>query len=246
MRLAILSDIHGNREALEAVLADVALRGVDRIVLLGDIIGYGPDPQFCADTAQALVAAGAISVKGNHDHALAHGTAGFSPNAAMALDWTRGRLDAGAKAFLESLPLFETVGELCFVHASPQAPQDWIYITAPPLAVGAFKATKARVICCGHVHVPLLVSADLTGSVREHRLPESREVALIRSRRWLAVIGSVGQPRDGDPAAGYGLLDTGASTLNFRRVPYDVATTVQKLRAARLPEALALRLMSGD
>lgn len=252
MRLAILTDIHGNREALEAVLDNLALRRVDRVVLLGDLVGYGPDPQFCADRAQALVAAGAICVKGNHDHALAHGSAGFSLNASITLDWSRDRLDAGALAFLEAQPMTATLShesagdDLCFAHASPQRPAEWRYVTSPQTATGAFHASPARVICCGHVHVPMLVSADLAGSVREHRIPASREVQLLRSRRWLAVLGSVGQPRDRNPAAGYGILDTETDLLQFRRVAYDCATTAQKLRAARLPEALALRLMSGS
>lgn len=246
MRLAILSDLHGNREALSAVLADLAARGVDRIVVLGDIVGYGPDPEWCVERVRALAAEGAICVQGNHDAAIAGTGAGMGTTARAAIDWTRPRLDPAQLAFLAGLPLTAALDDLLFVHASANDPGDWIYVTSDHKAMPSFRVSDARVIFCGHVHVPALMSCDRAGRVAQQRIPMGQPVPLIRSRRWLAVLGAVGQPRDGVAQAAYGLFDTDRNELTFRRVPYDVATTVQKLRAAGLPEALALRLMKGE
>jgi diadenosine tetraphosphatase ApaH/serine/threonine PP2A family protein phosphatase len=246
MRWAILTDIHANREAFAAVLADQALRGCDRIAMLGDLVGYGPDPEWCCDKAAELVAAGAICVKGNHDSAVAMAREAMSTNAQKAVDWTRPRMSDAQRGFLSGLPLTATEGDILFVHASAVAPADWIYVTSDLKAVGAFQASAARLIFVGHVHVPLLVSCDLVGAVREQRVKPGLPVPLIRSRRWLAVVGSVGQPRDRNPAAGYAIYDSDTNELTFRKVPYDCGTTALKIRKAGLPEALALRLVSGD
>ncbi|MGB8813097.1 MAG: metallophosphoesterase family protein [Paracoccaceae bacterium] len=245
MRLAILTDIHGNREAFGAVLQDLAARKIDRIVMLGDIVGYGPDPEWCVDKAQALVAAGALCVKGNHDSAIGS-TELLNANAKQAIDWTRPRLDAGQKQFLADLPLTQSEGDLLFVHASANDPGGWIYVTSDNKALPSFRVSKARVIFCGHVHVPALISCDMGGSVRQQRIPMAMPVPLIRSRRWLAVVGSVGQPRDQVAQAGYAVFDTETNELTFRRVAYDTATTARKVREAGLPESLALRLMRGE
>lgn len=246
MRLAILTDIHGNREAFTAVMADLEPRQIDRIVLLGDLVGYGPDPEWCTERAMALVAAGALAVLGNHDHAIGTPAKSMSALARHAIDWTRPRLSDPQRSFLAALPLTAGFDDLLFVHASADAPADWVYVTSDLAALGSFGATRARVICCGHVHVPLLVSCDLRGTVREQQIRPGLPLPLIRSRRWLAVVGSVGQPRDRNPAAAYALLDTTTHELTFRRVPYDCGATVAKLRAAGLPEQLATRLMTGD
>jgi diadenosine tetraphosphatase ApaH/serine/threonine PP2A family protein phosphatase len=246
MRLAVLTDIHANREALAAVLADQAARGCDRIAILGDIVGYGPDPGWCVDTVARLVSEGAVCVKGNHDEAAVSAGSAMNPTARKAIDWTRGQLTPGQRDFLAALPMTAEVGDAFLAHASAQSPADWIYITSDLKALGAFHATRARLILVGHVHVPLLASADLSGQVREQRVKTGKPVPLIRSRRWLAVVGSVGQPRDRNPAAAYAIYDSAANELTFRKVPYDCVATALKVRAAGLPEALALRLLSGD
>jgi len=246
MRLAILTDIHGNREAFSAVLADLEQRKIDRIVLLGDLVGYGPDPEWCTDRARTLVAAGARAVKGNHDNAVGDPAESMGTLARRAIDWTRPRLSAEQRAFLAELPLTASLDDLLFVHASADHPGDWIYVTSDLAALGSFGATRARVIFCGHVHVPTLISCDLRGTVREQPIKPGLPLPLIRSRRWLAVVGAVGQPRDGSPAAGYAILDTATNELTFRRTPYDCGATAAKLRAAGLPEALATRLLTGD
>ncbi|MBP6736046.1 MAG: metallophosphoesterase [Rhodobacteraceae bacterium] len=246
MRLAILTDIHANREAFEAVLADLAGRGVDRVVFLGDLVGYGPDPGWCVDKVAQMVAQGAVAVRGNHDRAVGVADGALNANARRVIDWTVNRLTAPQKLFLEDLPLTVTEGDVLFVHASANDPQDWIYVTSDSKAMPSFRVCDARVILVGHVHRPQLYSCDLSGRVMGHPVVQGQVVPLIRSRRWLAVVGSVGQPRDGAALAGYALLDTGSNELTFRRVPYDAATTARKVRAAGLPEALASRLIKGE
>lgn len=246
MRLAILTDIHANREAFEAVLADLAGRGVDRVVFLGDLVGYGPDPGWCVDKVAQMVAQGAVAVRGNHDRAVGVADGALNANARRVIDWTVNRLTAPQKLFLEELPLTATEGDVLFVHASANDPQDWIYVTSDSKAMPSFRVCDARVILVGHVHRPQLYSCDLSGRVMGHPVVQGQVVPLIRSRRWLAVVGSVGQPRDGAALAGYALLDTGSNELTFRRVPYDAATTARKVRAAGLPEPLASRLIKGE
>lgn len=245
-RYALLTDIHANREALEAVLRDLAGRRADRIVVLGDIVGYGADPAWCADRVADLAAKGAIVLQGNHDAAVDRPDGAMNAIARAAIDWTRPRLSAAQKAFLAALPLTACEADIQFVHASADHPQDWIYITGERSAWPSFAASKARVILCGHVHVPAIYSCDMTNRVQSQRITTARPVPLIRSRRWLAVIGAVGQPRDGVPEAAYAILDTAANDLTFHRVAYDRAAAAAKLRAAGLPEPLALRLLNGS
>ncbi|MDQ1848010.1 metallophosphoesterase family protein [Gemmobacter fulvus] len=245
MRIAILTDIHANREAFAAVLADVENRKVDQIVLLGDIVGYGPDPEWCCTRAMALVQAGALAVQGNHDAAVLKPDTAMNITARRAMDWTRPRLSPEQAGFLAGLPLRQRHEDLLFVHASAHDPQDWIYVSSAQRAMPSFRVCPERVIFCGHVHVPALISCDMGGGVQAQRFPFAMPVPLIRSRRWLAVVGAVGQPRDGRPLAAYALMDTTSNELTFFRIPYDTAATVAKLRAEGLPESLAMRLLSG-
>lgn len=245
-RYALLTDIHANREAFEAVLADQARRKIDRIALLGDIVGYGPDPDWCADRAMRLAEAGALILKGNHDAAVDRADSAMNPVARAAIDWTRDRLDDEHKAFLAALPLTEAVEDALFVHASADSPQDWIYVTSERSAWPSFAVSKARVIFCGHVHVPALYSCDGANRVQAQRITQGQPVPLIRSRRWLGVIGAVGQPRDGVPQAAYAIFDTATNELTFRRVAYDNLAVATKVRAAGLPDSLAVRLLRGS
>lgn len=245
MRVAVLTDIHANREAFEAVLGDVAVHGVDRIALLGDLVGYGADPGWCCDKAAELAQSGAICVRGNHDNAAAGAAEAMSPLARKALDWTRTQLGAGQVGFLGGLPLTDETEGILFVHASASRPQDWSYVTSDTKATPSFRATSARLILCGHVHVPLLASCDIGGMVRQQAFKPGLPIPLIKSRRWLAVIGSVGQPRDGVAQAAWALVDTDRGELTFRRTPYDAAGAARKVRAAGLPEELAVRLLVG-
>ena len=245
MKLAILTDIHANREALQAVLEDAQARGAEQFALLGDLVGYGPDPIWCCDRVAELQAGGALCVRGNHDSAAVGMAEPMSALARRAMDWTVARLSDVQVGFLRNLPLTAELGDLLFVHASANEPEAFSYVTSDTRAAPSFRASNARVIFCGHTHVPLLASMDPGGVVRQQEFKANLPLPLLRSRRWLAVVGAVGQPRDGVAEAGWALLDTATNELMFRRTAYDAAQTVAKLRAAGLPEELALRLLRG-
>jgi predicted phosphodiesterase len=245
MRSAILTDLHANREAFQAVLADLEGRGIDRLVFLGDLVGYGPDPDWVLDRVETLVAKGALAVRGNHDRAVSAPDGAMNPAARRVIDWTVNRLNARQKLFLSDLPISVQDGDTLFVHASANDPQDWLYVTGSDRAMPSFRVSAARLIFVGHVHVPALYSEDRSGRVGAHDIPFGQPIPLVTSRRWLGVVGSVGQPRDGTGQASYCILDRSKNEITYRRVGYDAALTAKKSRAAGLPERLAQRLMQG-
>ena len=245
MLLAILSDIHANREAFEAVLATAEASGAERFVLLGDIVGYGADPEWCTEQAMALAATGATVLRGNHDDAVGNASVSMNPTAALALEWTRRQLGSETRAFLAGLPLKAREGDCLFVHADASAPEDWNYVMDASDAGQHLGACKARVSFCGHVHKPALYCTAPGGKVT-HFLPvTATPVPLLPQRRWLAVMGSVGQPRDGNPAAAFALYDTTKAELRYQRAAYDIETAARKILAAGLPASLADRLFRG-
>lgn len=246
MRIALFSDIHSNREALEACLAHAAARGANRHVFLGDYVGYGADPGFVIDTVSGLAARGAVALLGNHDAAvLTAGSPGMNPLAATAIEWTRGQLTPAQRDFLAGLPMTCREGHCLYVHANAFSPGNWDYITDIASAAQCFAATDAQLTFCGHVHVPALYHLAPGATLADFRPSEHAGIALTQDRRWLAVLGSVGQPRDGDPAACYAMLDDVNDTLTIFRIPYDVERTASKIRRAGLPEFLAARLFTG-
>lgn len=245
MLIAILSDIHANREAFEAVLAAAEAAGAERFVLLGDIVGYGADPEWCVERAMALAADGAIVLRGNHDEAIGNLAVSMNPTATLALEWTRRQLGEKARAFLAALPLKAREGDCLFVHAEASAPADWNYVLDASDAGQHLSACDARVSFCGHVHKPALY-CSAAGSRITHFCPvAATPVPLLAQRRWLAVLGSVGQPRDGNPCAAYALYDTQSAELRFLRAAYDMETASDKIRAAGLPASLADRILRG-
>ena len=239
MRLAVLSDIHSNLAALRAVRDD--LPAVDEIWVLGDIVGYGPQPNEVIVTLQEM---GARSVLGNHD-AAAIGTIDshwFNPDAASAIHWTAEVIDDNARAYMASLPEVRTEGELTAVHGSPRDPM-WEYITGPNVAAENLSAFRTALCLHGHTHVPIVFRTD---DGRLSAVPSTPEEPVsLRPGRSLVNPGSVGQPRDGNPAASYLVLDTDADVVEFRRVAYDIAATQQAMRHAGLPPRLAERLSYG-
>lgn len=245
MRVAFLSDIHANREALEACLDDAARRGAARLVLLGDIVGYGAEPGWAVRRAMELAAAGALVVKGNHDEAAVRDRGGMTQDAAAAAAWTRDVLDAEAKAWLDALPLEIEEEDRLYVHADAHDPARWNYVRDAEDARRSLDAVGARIVLCGHTHVPALFGLTAAAKLVSFRPVAGVAVPLMRPRRWLAVLGAVGQPRDSDPAAAYAMLDTATSELTTLRVPYDAAAAGAKIRAAGLPERLATRLLKG-
>lgn len=245
MRIALLADIHGNLEALEACLAHAQAQGAARLIFLGDLVGYGADPEAVTARVQGLMEAGAITLRGNHDEAALRGPEGFSPLAAEAMRWTQGRLDAATRQFLAGLPLTHEEGDCLYTHADGSNPADWRYVTDAREARRSLEATTARLTFCGHTHVPALFGLTATEKLLHHRPMDDLMLPLLQPRRWLGVIGAVGQPRDGNAAACYGLFDTARAECGWMRVPYDIEAAARKIRAAGLPEALAARLFAG-
>ncbi|TCH97942.1 metallophosphoesterase [Roseococcus sp. SYP-B2431] len=245
MRIALLADIHANLEALDACLAHAAAQGAGRLVFLGDLVGYGANPVEVTARVRELAAGGAIVLRGNHDEAALTGPHNFSKLAAAAIRWTSTQLTPDARDFLAGLPISHEEEDRLYVHSEGSDPERWIYVTDATAARVSLEATEARLTFCGHTHSPALFGLTATEKLVAHRPAPDLMLPLLQPRRWLAVMGAVGQPRDGNPAACYGLLDTGASECAWMRVPYDIATAAQKIRAAGLPEFLAERLFTG-
>jgi diadenosine tetraphosphatase ApaH/serine/threonine PP2A family protein phosphatase len=247
MKTAFLTDLHANREAVEAVLADARRRGFDRIALLGDFVGYGPDPGWVVDLARELVAEGAVAVLGNHDAAVVEG-----PRPTMRADvmevvaWTRAQLDPAQLAVLAGLPLTQTRGDVLHTHANAWEPGGWAYVEGREEAARSLRATACRLTFCGHIHQPRLYHLSGTGKVADFVPTAGVAVPLLANRRWLVIPGAVGQPRDGNPAACYAIHDDAQSTVTFLRVPYDHDATRARMRALGLPDAFADRLARGQ
>jgi diadenosine tetraphosphatase ApaH/serine/threonine PP2A family protein phosphatase len=243
--IALLADIHGNREALSACLADAARRNVERYVFLGDLVGYGADPGWVVDRAIEYAGRGALVILGNHDAAAAGAAASMNETAMQAIEWTRRTLSDAHRAFLGQLPLQVEEGSRLYVHASADEPSQWPYILDTRAARKSLEATKARQTFCGHVHVPSLYHLSSTGKLFDFTPSAAMAIPLLPTRRWLAVLGAVGQPRDRNPAACYGLFDEAQDQLTYIRVPYDIASAARKIREAGLPLVLAARLEQG-
>lgn len=242
MRVAVLSDIHSNLRALEAVLG--SLGSVDAIWHLGDVVGYGPEPDAVVARLREV---GAIGVKGNHDDAVCGGRSAedFNPDARTAVEWTRARVDETVVSYLEGLPetLVPDGTDFTLVHGSPRAPI-WEYLTDPYRAYQNLAFFETRHCLVGHTHIPL-VFREGPGYV-ERREPDRKSGLALDERRVILNPGSVGQPRDGDPKASYLIIDTAAGRATWHRVAYDVSGTQAAMLAAGLPPRLARRLSFGD
>ena len=245
MRIAILADIHANLRALDACLEHATRQGAQKLVFLGDFVGYGAEPSETMARVMAEAAKGAIAIAGNHDQAVALTAESMTPDAEHVMAWTRGQLGTAAREFLASLPMrFEDETRL-YVHASPQTYPAWIYVNDGPAAKRALEASRAQTVFCGHTHVPALHGITATGQLVSFQPIPSVPIPLPRHRRWLNVIGAVGQSRDGDPAAAYALLDTARSEITHHRIPYDSDAAALAVLRAGLPPALAERLRKG-
>lgn len=247
MKIALLADLHANLEATQACLEHARGAGADTHAFLGDLVGYGADPGPLVDLVAAHVGAGALAVLGNHDAAAAAGRAPtMQDDAAAAVAWTHARLSPGQRAFLAGLPLVARAGGMLFVHASADAPGEWAYVEDEQGAARSLEAAApARYVLAGHVHAPVLYYIGAAARPVPFRPVAGVAIPVPPHRRWLAVAGSAGQPRDGNPAASYAMLDVEGATLTFHRIPYDAAGAAAKVRAAGLPEALAARLERG-
>lgn len=248
MRLALLTDLHANLEALEAVLEHAHRHGgAEQFAFLGDLVGYGADPGPVVDRVQAAVATGALAIKGNHDEAATRGAPpAMRDAAAQAVTWTREHLSREQLAFLAGLPLSIERGDRLFVHASAVDPARWIYVLSPVDASRSLRSVGAREIFSGHTHTPALYHLAANRSIGAFKPVPGTPIKLTSFHRWLVIPGSVGQPRDGNPAACYAMLDDVADIVVFHRVPYDTERAARKIRAAGLPGDLGARLELGS
>ena len=246
MRIALLADLHANREAVDACLRRLDALGHDRLVVLGDLVGYGADPAWVVDAVREAQSRGAIVVRGNHDEAATQAPSErMHADARRAIDWTRGRLDHDQCAWLRALPLSVRDEGRLYVHANAHAPERWGYVNSRLAAGRSLDATDAWISFCGHEHAPALYHTQ-PGQAAHFAPHPGFAIPLAAARRWLAIPGACGQPRDGNPAAACALFDASARTLTFLRVPYDHQSAAAKIEAAGLPNAFAQRLRTGS
>ena len=239
MKYAILGDIHANLEALEAVIRDAGAMSVDRFVCVGDIVGYNANPVECVEMARSM---NFVVVRGNHDHYCCHEDSlhDLNPVAARVVVWTRERLSESELTYLKRMRMVRTVDGFTLVHSTLDMPEKWGYVFEEIEAGASFNYQTTAVCFHGHTHVPVIY--EKSSGIR--RSSYVRFKAAL-GRKYFINVGSVGQPRDGDPRAAYVIYDTGTKEGELRRIPYDVATAQEKILAACLPRALAARLAVG-
>jgi len=241
MKVAVLSDIHSNGDALDAVLIDAKMQGAEAWWCLGDVVGYGAEPDKVVDLVRGL---DAVTVAGNHDWAACGlvSTRLFNRHAAQAAEWTTQHTSPENLKWLAGLPLVELRENTRLVHATPSAPEDWNYCMMIEDALLEMDAFEEPLCLIGHSHYPGAFEKD-GEDIRYTRAPQLR---LRPGRQYLVNVGSVGQPRDGDPRAAYAMFETTTGLLEHMRVTYDVEAAQKKILEAGLPTFLANRLAAGD
>ena len=246
MRIALLTDLHANREALEACLAHAKQQDIDQYAFTGDFVGYGADPAWVVETVMEYVAAGAIAVQGNHDLSVTRPTRPqMHAEAREVLEWTRGQLGAAHIGFLADLPLTDQLGPLLFVHASAHEPKKWEYVTGLDEAERSLRASDARMVFSGHVHAPALYRLADDGRMGAHTPVPGVRVPVRPQHQYLVIPGAVGQPRDGNNAACYAIYDDAARELVYHRIVYDHGAAARRVIASGLPIVFAMRLIEG-
>jgi diadenosine tetraphosphatase ApaH/serine/threonine PP2A family protein phosphatase len=249
MKLALLSDLHANRHALLACLDHARRSGATHFAFLGDLVGYGAEPVAVLETVMEMAGRGALVVRGNHDEAAYGGPSCGGTGEQLASLWTQTQLGEAHRSFLQGLPLTAGFDDTLLVHADPHEPSRWQYLDRPALVGRALGAAQrlwgARKVFVGHVHQQQLYYRAADGHPMAFAPVPGIPVPLGAHRNWLAVVGSVGQPRDGDTRAMYALFDVAQARLAFHRIAYDHTAAAAAIRAAGLPESFALRLELG-
>ncbi|MGN6386503.1 MAG: metallophosphoesterase family protein [Verrucomicrobiota bacterium] len=239
MRYAIIADIHANLEAFQTVLADAKAMNCTHYACLGDVVGYNANPKECLDIVREM---GMPVVKGNHDEYCSseNGLDGFNPHAAEAINWTRDQLTEDDRKWLRELRYIRLVASFSIVHATLDGPQRWGYVFDKLAAAASFTYQNTSVCFFGHTHVPVAFIRDAVvrgGTYSKFKVEPGK--------KYFVNVGSVGQPRDGNPKAAYVVYDLDEGSIELRRLDYDMATTQQKILAAGLPARLAERLAQG-
>ena len=249
MKLALLSDIHSNLQAFDACLAHARAAGAQRFALLGDLVGYGADPAAVIERVMDLASQGAIVLKGNHDEMAVSPEGGNKTLGGSTADWTHAQLSAAQRAYLDTLPLTHREDSTLLVHASADSPGRWRYVDDERSAGASLDACAEQpgvhYVFGGHVHQQMLFYRGTGRGLMKFAPTPGVPVPMARHRQWVATIGSVGQPRDGDPRAMYAMFDTVAAQVTFKRVPYDHESAAAAIRTAGLPDFFAKRLEEG-
>ncbi|MEK6691724.1 MAG: metallophosphoesterase family protein [Nitrospirota bacterium] len=242
MRYAIVSDIHSNLEAFNIVLFELEGESPDQVLCLGDIVGYGPDPNECITKIRETAN---IVIVGNHDHAAIGLTdiSYFNPYARDAIEWTMGELSEKEKGYLKQLPFNTeiTKDDLFLVHSTPKRPQNWNYIFTVEDAIENFRYFTQRICFIGHSHVPVIIKMDNSGGIEII----SEEAIIDEEHRYIINVGSVGQPRDGNADAAYAIFDKERSTVKIKRVSYNYKKTQEKMKKAGISDYLIDRIALG-
>ena len=251
MKLALLSDIHANQQALQACLDHAQDQGAQRVALLGDLVGYGGNPTQVMEQVMGLAAEGAIVLQGNHDEMAVQPPTDKTTLGTSTADWTHAQLSPEHRSFLAGVPLTTQVQHLMLVHASADQPAKWRYVDSEQAAHACLLAAQSQHpetqhVLVGHVHQQTLYHRSAGRGLMAFKPTPGVAIPMPRTRPCVVTIGSVGQPRDGDPRAMYALYDLSAERLTFHRVPYDHVAAAAAIRAAGLPEFFALRLETGQ
>lgn len=249
MKLALLSDIHGNLHALEACLAHARAQQAQRFAFLGDLVGYGADPAAVVERVMLMTEEGALVIKGNHDAMAVNPPAEVKTIGDSTADWTHQQLKAQHLLWLDNLPMTEQLESVLLVHASVDAPERWHYVYDERSATASLDAASEwsdiRYVFGGHVHEQNLYYRGSGMRLMKFRPQPGVAVPVPKHRQWLSTVGSVGQPRDGRPDSMYAMFDTERAQLTFHRVPYDYSAAAKAIRLAGLPEYFAERLERG-
>jgi predicted phosphodiesterase len=243
VRLCVFSDIHGNLEALNAVLAHARRMGVERYVCLGDIVGYGANPNECIEQIRAL--GDCPCLLGNHDAAVIGIATNMSGAARKAIAWTRDRLTTANLWYLKEMEDVMKWGDISFSHSNPYRPRNWYYVSEKTYISSSFARSSAKLLFLGHTHVPMAITRKNFFCIYLRSPDHATYVPVADTNRQLFNCGSVGQPRDGDPRSSYLIYDDVKRRVEFYRVEYDFVTAGEKIVMAGLPEAFAHRLASG-
>ena len=249
MRLALMSDIHGNIQALEACLLHARAQKAQRFAFLGDLVGYGANPAEVVDRVMLLTEEGATVLKGNHDEMAVTPPTDVKNVGSSTAAWTHLQLSPLQRAWLNALPLSAQLDKILLVHASADGPELWRYVYDERAATASLDAAAdwpgVRYVFGGHVHEQSLYYRGSTAGLMKFTPQPGVAVPVPPHRQWLSTIGSVGQPRDGKTEAMYALIDTERWQLTFHRVGYDYQAAASAIRAAGLPEFFAERLEKG-
>ena len=238
MKIAVISDIHANLEALKTALTYIQSQPIEQIICLGDVVVYGPRPNECVEFVRESCA---HCLMGNHDHAVLGLTDVyyFNEYAREAVLWSRDQLTPANTAYLDNLPFTHEVGNILFVHSSPQQPDEWHYIFYDHEARQNLDQIRQRLVFVGHSHIPTVYSYN------EGEFLQERFLLDLKNDRYIVNVGSIGQPRDGNPKACFVIYDTDSALLEYVRLEYPVKVTYQDIIDRQLPAFLAMRLLSG-